>query len=37
MAIIITAAAIAMLIIGFTLILRAGPIPEKSESNGPKQ
>ena len=37
MAIIITAAAIAMLIIGFTLILRAGPIPENSESSSEKQ
>ena len=33
MAIIITAAAIAMLIIGFTLILRGGSIPEKAETN----
>ena len=37
MAIIITAAAIAMLIIGFTLILRPGPIPENAESRGEKQ
>ena len=37
MAIIITASAIAMLIIGFTLILRPGSIPENSESNGEKQ
>ena len=29
---IITAAAIAMLIIGFTLIMRGGSIPEKHES-----
>ena len=34
---IITAAAIAMLIIGFTLILRTGPIPENSDANGKKQ
>lgn len=37
MAIIITAAAIAMLIIGFTLILRTGPIPENAESSSEKQ
>ena len=34
---IITAAAFAMLIIGFTLILRPGSIPENSESSREKQ